>query len=336
MLTLADLRIPIIAAPMAGGSSTPGLAAAVARAGGLGFLAAGYRSPDDVAQQVERIRESGVDLFGVNLFVPDPRGADLEAARAYRRRLEPMAEELGVDLPDPHPDDDGWEAKVEMLLGLDVPAVSFTFGCPPADIVTAFVRRGTLTIATVTSAEEASQAAEAGVGALVVQGPGAGGHRAVFDALADPPSQPLEELVAAVAARIDLPLIPTGGITSAQDVDRWIRRVPAVQLGTAFLDADEAGTHPVIRTALRDPRFTRTVVTRAFSGRWARGLDNDFIDEHSDAAPASYPAVNQVTAPLRGAACAAGDAEKISLWAGTEWKSAPRGPVSSIIEGLLA
>lgn len=335
MFHLSDLESPLIVAPMAGGPSTPALVAAAAAAGGMGFLAAGYKSAALLVEQVEAVRRLGGGVFGVNLFVPDPAPVELDAARRYRDLLRPLAEHYGVALPEPVADDDAWDAKVDALLDLAVPVVSFTFGCPRSDVVRRFRGVGTATVATVTSPEEARGAAAAGVDALAVQGPDAGGHRATFDARAEPPSLPLAELVEGVRAVSGLPVAAAGGIGTAAAVRSWRGRVEAVQLGTAFLDADEAGTSSAHRAALRAPRFTETALTRAFSGRWARGLRNEFIDAHAADAPAAYPAVNQVTAPLRAAAARAGDAEQLSLWAGTGWRDTPSGPTATIMAQLL-
>ncbi|MEL4357602.1 MULTISPECIES: nitronate monooxygenase [unclassified Luteococcus] len=334
MFQLSDLKRPVIVAPMAGGASTPELVSAAAAAGGMGFLAAGYKSVDALTDQISTVRSLGADPFGVNLFVPDPRPADLEAARRYRHQLAPLAEHYGIELPEPRQDDDGWSRKVEALLDLAVPAVSFTFGCPDAEVVRRFRERGTTTIATVTNADEATQAEGVGVDVLALQGPDAGGHRATFDARQDPSGQPLTELFDQVATRASLPTIVAGGITTRQDVSGWLERAAAVQLGTAFLDADEAGTQPAYRQALHETSYTETALTRAFSGRWARGLRNEFIDRYSALAPDAYPAVNQLTGALRGAAGRAGDAQNLSLWAGTGWRSMPSGSTAAIMAGL--
>lgn len=324
MTVFPTLRIPIVAAPMAGGPSTPGLVRAVGEAGGLGLLAAGYRTVDDVAAQVAAVRAGGTDLFGVNLFVPDtdPAASDpatVAAVAAYREALLPLAAELGLaTLPEPSPDDDGWPGKVDLLVDQPVPVVSFTFGLPDPTTVRRLHAVDTCLVGTVTSLTEARAAVAAGMDALVVQGPEAGGHRATFRTSDPAPEQPLEELLARVLAAADLPVLAAGGLASADDVRRVVRDgAVAAQLGTAFLLAPEAGTHPTYRAALTHPGFTRTRRTRAFSGRVARGLENAFIEQFDSLAPASYPAVNQVTGPLRRAAAAAGDAQHLHLWAGT-------------------
>ncbi|MBI4901179.1 MAG: nitronate monooxygenase, partial [Actinobacteria bacterium] len=289
----------------------------------------------DLHAQIVRVRELTGGVFGVNLFLPGGP-VDLDAARTYRDRLGDLAVELGVHLPQPRDDDDAFDAKCSALLDDPVPVVSFTFGRPGPRVVRRFRAAGSYTLATVTSATEAQAAAASGVDALVVQGPEAGGHRATFDQAATPPTQPLGELLRAVRATTDLPLVATGGLGGPEAVATALRIADAVQVGTALLDADEAGTAAAYRRALHDPRFTDTVITRAFSGRWARGLRNAFIETYGPEAPAAYPAVNQLTVPLRRAAAQAGDIEKLSLWAGTSWRSTMAAPAATIIDRLLS
>ena len=321
---------------MAGGVSTPSLAVAVGRAGGLGFLAAGYLSPDTVAAQIAEVRES-VELFGVNLFVPQPV-AEPDRIAAYRRELaETEAERYGVALPDPDLDDtDHWQAKLALLLDDPVPVVSFTFGLPDAETVARFKDQGTYTVATVTSVDEAHQAVNAGVDALCVQGPEAGGHRGIFNPAALPSTTPLLTLLTEIRAAVapELPLIAAGALATPDDVARARAAGAALtQHGTAFLRADEAGTHPLHRAALTDPKFAETVLTRAFSGRWVRTLRNRFTDEHPQA-PAAYPALNQLTRPLRAAAAKQADPDGMGMYAGTNYRRAQAAPAADILATL--
>ena len=332
-----DLRVPLIQAPMAGGISTPSLAAAVGRADGLGFLAAGYLSPDAVAAQIAEVRES-VQLFGVNLFVPQPV-AEPDRIAAYRRELEETeAQRYGaaLALPEPDLDDtDHWQAKLALLLDDPVPVVSFTFGLPDAATVARFKAQGTYTVGTVTSIDEARQAANVGVDALCVQGPEAGGHRGIFDPAATPSTTPLLPLLTEIRAAVaSLPLIAAGALATPHDVTR-ARAAGATltQHGTAFLRADEAATQPLHRAALTDPRFAETVLTRAFSGRWVRTLRNRFTDEHPHA-PAAYPALNQLTRPLRTAAANHADPDGLGMYAGTNYRLAQAAPAAEILATL--
>jgi len=215
-----DLAVPVIAAPMAGGSSTPGLVAAVNAAGGLGFLAAGYRSAGAMTEQIHRTRELTDRPFGVNLFVP-AEPADPVVVAAYRERLLPEAERYGVALPAAiAPDRDDWDAKLAALIADPVPYVSYTFGLPTAEEVAAVRAAGVRQIGTVTTPREARAAAALGLDALTVQGPEAGGHRATHRAEDEPGTVPLLELLTAVRAETALPLIAAGGLMDGADIAR--------------------------------------------------------------------------------------------------------------------
>ena len=335
MFALDRLRVPVVAAPMAGGASTPRLAAAVSDAGGLGFLAAGYASADAVARQMAEVRALTAAPFGVNVFVPEA-AADRDATLAYAARLRPLAERFGVaPLPDPRDDDDGWDAKLALLERDPVAVVSLTFGLPSPDAVARLHAVGTGVWASVASVPDAVAAASLGVDALVVQGKEAGGHRATVRCADAPNDLGTDALLRAVRAVTSVPLVATGGIADAEGVRSALATgATAVQCGTAFLLTPEAGTSAVHRAALRDPGFASTVVTRCFTGRPARGLANRWTDEFPDA-PSAYPLVHQVTRPLRAAAAAAGDAQYVHLWAGTRWRSAMDAPAAQVLRALV-
>jgi nitronate monooxygenase len=320
---------------MAGGPSTPALAAAVSNAGGLGFVAAGYLSADAFAEIITAARALTTAAIGVNIFVPQPSAATPDALERYRGLLVPLAEHYGAEVAAAKPDDDGWQAKLDVVADLAPEVASFTFGCPAAEILGRLRDRGVLTAVTVTSLAEAGVAVAAGADALVVQGPEAGGHRGTFDPVASPGDDPLDALLAAITAAHDVPVIAAGGLAGAADVKRVLDSgAAAAQAGTAFLLADEAGTNGAHRAALTDEHFTETVVTRAFSGRYARGLANDFTRRYDDVAPLGYPEVNQMTGPLRRAAVAAGDPHGTNLWAGTSWRRTRGGSAADIVAAL--
>ena len=328
---LADLlRRPIAVAPMAGGPSTADLVIAAAGAGALGFLAAGYKTPAAMAAEITAVRAATAEAFGVNVFVPGAPCADRGELDRYLGSLR-TAGPLG----DGTWDDDGFDGKVAALLA-DPPAVaSFTFGCPPAEVIRALRDAGSLVAVIVTSPGEAAIAAEAGADALCVQGYEAAAHRGTF-VNDDAPGgdRGLLSLIGEVAAVTGLAQIAAGGIMGPRQVQAVLAAgAVAAQCGTAFLRSPESGAHPRHKAALADPRYTATVVTRAFSGRPARGLVNRFIVEHADAPPA-YPEINNATRPLRAAAAARGDTEQMSLWAGQGYRLAAERPAAEIIERL--
>ncbi|MFV8050384.1 nitronate monooxygenase [Mycobacterium sp. 48b] len=332
---IRGLRRPVVVAPMAGGPSTPELAAAGSNAGGLGFLAAGYLTADGLAERVTAARGLTTGPLGVNLFAPQPSAGTPEQIQAYAAQLAGEAQRYGVALGDPRYDDDAWAAKLDAVFDLRPEVVSFTFGLPSGAEISRLRGAGISTVGTVTTLDEARLAVGRGVDVLAVQGPSAGGHRGTFDPAAAPASQPLEELLAEVLAAVDVPVVAAGGLVSAGDVAGVLAAgAVAVQLGTAFLLADEAGSSPVHRAALQSPEFTETVVTRAFSGRYARGLRNRFIVEHDAQAPLGYPEIHYLTSPVRKASAAAGDPQATNVWAGTGWRQARTGTVAEIMTGL--
>ncbi len=333
---LRDLEVPVLVAPMAGGPSTPELAAAGSEAGGLGFVAAGYLSADAFAERLRAAQSLTTGPIGANLFVPQPSAAVTAEIRSYAQTLAPEAQRYGVSLGDPRFDDDDWAAKLDVLADLRPAVASFTFGLPTVEERRRLTAAGITTVGTVTTVAEARAAAEVGVDVVAAQGPSAGGHRGTFDPAARPATQPLEELLAAIRAAVDLPVVAAGGLMTADDLRR-VREAgaTAAQLGTAFLLADEAGSSPVHRAALQDPRFTETVVTRAFSGRYARGLRNRFIDDYDALAPLGYPEVHYLTSPVRKASVGAGDPGATNVWAGTGFRQARTGTVAEIMGALV-
>jgi nitronate monooxygenase len=322
------LRRRIVVAPMAGGPTTADLVIAAGRAGALAFLAAGYKTPEAMAAEITAVRAATAEPFGVNVFVPGAPYRDAAALAGYLGTL-------GPGLGDASWDDDGFDGKIAALLA-DPPAVtSFTFGCPPPGVIRALQDAGSAVAVTVTSPGEARLAAEAGADAVCVQGYEAGAHRGTFgNDNAPGRDRGLLSLIGEVAAVTGLPQIAAGGIMGPRQVRAVLAAgAAAVQCGTAFLRSPESGAHPLHKAALADPRYTATTVTRAFSGRPARGLVNEFIIEHSDAPPA-YPEINNATRPLRAAAAARGDTERMSLWAGQGYRLAAELPAAEIVDRL--
>jgi nitronate monooxygenase len=333
--SLADLSVRVLGAPMAGGPSTPELAAAVTNGGGLGFLAAGMLSADDLAETILAARRLTSGPLGVNLFVPQQPTAIDEQLATFAAALADEAQHYGVALGESHHSADEWDAKLDVVCDLRPEMVSFTFGAPSEQLCRRLSGVGILQAATVTTVREALFAVRRGVDVLVAQGPDAGGHRATFDALITPPDDSLEELVGALVACFDCPVVAAGGLGTRSDVARISDAgATAVQCGTAFLLADEAGTDPVHRAALSDPQFTQTVVTRAFTGRYARALRNRFIEKHDAEAIFGFPEVAMMTAPVQSAAMKLGDPHGVALWAGAAFRHAKTGSAVDLVREL--
>ena len=333
-MLLDALRVPIVQAPLAGGASTPALTAAVVGAGGFGFVAGGYRTPDALGDDIGAVRALTGEPFGVNLFVP---GAPADPV-GYERYVAGLAQEArrhGVALGEPRFEDDAWEAKLALLEADPVAAVSFTFGCPPGGVVQRLRAAGSEVWVTITDPDEASQAAAAGADALVAQGIEAGGHRASFvdgDGAGD---YGLLALLALLREHMSLPLVASGGIATGRAVAAVLcAGARAAQVGTAFMRCPEAGTSPAHREALATP--TRTRLTRAFTGRQARGIVNRFLREHSTDAPTAYPEIHHVTAPMRAAARATNDPDVLNLWAGQTHELAAELPAAEVVTTMAA
>jgi nitronate monooxygenase len=327
-----QLEYPIVQAPLGGGPSTPSLAAAVAEAGGLGFLAAGYKTVDAVRADVTELRRLTTRPVGLNLFAPPGPVAEPAELDRYAAELGEEAARYGVQPGKPRHDDDSYEEKLSLVVEERVPAVSFTFGCPAREEIERLHDAGAEAWVTVTTPGEAAAAAEAGVDTLVVQGVEAGGHRASFDDRR-PGDFGLLALLQLIREVTKLPLVATGGIATGRGVAAVLAAgASAAQLGTAFMLAPEAGTSPAHREALAGDR--PTALSRAFTGRTARGIENRFMREHGKSAPPGYPDVHHLTAPLRTAARERGDLDGFHLWAGQTYPLAEEIPAREFVRRL--
>jgi nitronate monooxygenase len=330
-------RFPVAVAPMAGGPTTVDLVVAAAQAGAFGFLAGGYKSAPALSAEMAAVRAATDHAFGVNLFVPGQPTAAPESLARYLDSLAPDQAALGTAPGEPCWDDDDYDAKVRAVLEHPPAMVSFTFGAPSAVDLGILRAAGILVAVTVTSPSEAAAAVRLGADCLCLQGCEAGAHRGHFSN-DDRPDQdrPLYALLAAVSRATRVPLIAAGGLHGPDQVSRALAGGATwVQAGTAFLRCPESGAHPLYKDALADPRFTRTGVTRAYSGRRARGLVNRFMEVHHGAPPA-YPEINNATRPLRAAAAAAGDPGGMSLYAGTGFALARPDPVAEVVQRLVS
>jgi nitronate monooxygenase len=328
---------PIVQAPMGGGPSTPALAAAVSGAGGLGFLAAGYKTIEALRGDLDELRRlvaPGIS-FGINLFAPPGHGAGAADVAAYAETLRAEAVRSHADLGEPRWDDDHYAGKLELVCAEHVPVVSFTFGCPSLEDVGRLQDGGAAVWVTVTTVDEAHAAHAAGVDGLIVQGVEAGGHRGAFDDTR-PGDLGLLALLQLVRGAVGdaTPLVATGGIATGRGVAAVLAAgAAAAQLGTAFMLCPEAATAPAHRSAISDAHAS-TALTRAFTGRAARGIINRFQRDHSETAPSAYPEVHHLTAPIRAAARQRGDADGFNLWAGQAHPLAQAIPAAELVVQL--
>lgn len=343
-------RRPLVLAPMAGGPSTPELCAAVGEAGGLGFLAGGYLAPEALGAAVDAVEGLTGAPYGVNVFVPEGNGrpgagtgAGIEAGTgtdaasgtkfatetesatpveaayaAYRERL--IAEEAyapEVFPPEPRWSADHYEEKLELILRSSASCVSFTFGHPDAATIRRLQEAGKAVVLYATSRPGIHAIAASGADVVGIQGVAAGGHRASVAGVDDDSSEDAAALTAYARGITDRPIVAGGGVAGADDVARLLRAgARAAQVGTLFLTAREAGTKATHRRALLELTGRETMLTRAFSGREARTIRNGFARRHSAEAPRLYPQIHYLTAGMRAEADAAGDPERLNLWAG--------------------
>jgi nitronate monooxygenase len=307
--------------------------AAACEAGAFGFLASGYLAPAALEEQLTELRSLTRRPFGVNLFTPAPRPADPATYAPYVDEIGRWAGERGLPVGEPRFDDDGFGEKLALLARDPAPVVSFTFGMPGADAIGHLHEAGSEVWVTVTTPSEAEIALAGGADALVLQGIEAGGHRGSFqdgDAAAYSTLSLLQLLHGA-----SRPLVATGGLMSGSGIAAVLAAgARAAQLGTAFLLCPEAGTSAPHRDALRRGDAP-TKVTRAYTGRAARGIVNEFMTEHDPAAVSAYPEIHHVTQPLRRDARARGDASVINLWAGEAYALARELPAGELV-GVLA
>lgn len=334
---------PIVQGPFGGGLSSVRLAAAVSNLGGLGSFGAHMLAPDDIQRVTSELRAATARPFAVNLWVSDhdAGGLDLDEATLdrYWPLFEPWFRELGVARPDKlqrgHPP---FDAQVEALLEAAPPVFSFVFGVPPAAVLEACRRRHIVTIGTATSIAEAQLLDAAGIDLIVATGAEAGGHRPSFLAPAEESLMGTFALVQLVAPRVSAPVIAAGGIADSRGLRAaFTLGAQAVQVGTAFLACEESGTTDLHRAALFSERSHRTVLTRAFTGRLARGLANRWTQElepRSRELP-PFPITSWFVAQLRAAALATGRDDLISLWSGQIAPNLQHRTAAALMRALL-
>ena len=342
MFSFSDLDMLLVAAPMAGGPSTPELAAAVSEAGGLGFLAGGYLSAEALTRQIQQTRALTSRAFGVNLFMPItdvqiPADARAQLAR-FASALQPVADDLKSEPGKPQATTEsearGFAELVDVVIDQRIAVVTFTFGCPSTELIQRLQEHGSLVGVTVIRPEDALAAEQAGADFLCVQGPAAGGHQSTFAVADELNMLPLPRLLEEVRRVCTVPLVAAGGVRTAEQVrDLLTSGAVAVQVGTPLLLADEAGTSEAHRNLLQTP-IRETVMTRAFTGRYARAIQNSWVERYHDTAPALYPGVHEVTAPLRRTAALGANTEWIHAWAGEPYAGLRGGPAAEILRGL--
>jgi len=340
LLDLCRIEHPILLAPMAGGPSTPELVAAVSEAGGLGSIGGGYLTPPALRDAIRRTRALTSRPFAVNLFAMDPTPAPPaeETARAASF-VGPFRAELGLP-PVPSPAAlPAFRDQLAVVLDEAVPVFSFTFGNLAPEDVAALARKGAVVMGTATTVAEARAVAAAGCHAVIAQGSEAGAHRGTFAGPVERALVGTVALVPRVADAVKVPVIAAGGIMDGRGIAAALALgASGAALGTAFLACPESGASRPYKEAVLAARGDGdpTVLTRAFSGKLARGIANRFTEAGAGAPILPYPHQNALTSELRQAAAKAGRPELLSLWAGQAVALATARPARQLVLDLVA
>ena len=332
--TIFEIPTPMIQAPMAGVTS-PKFVAACAEAGILGSIGAGYLDGEQTKSFIQEVKQLTKKPFAVNLFVQEEPRIDIDVLQKARMALQPFYDELGLSSVQSVMSKEVFEGQVQAVLDENVAICSFTFGIPSVDVIQRLKDNDVYVIGTATTLEEAKRVEQAGMHAVVLQGGEAGGHRGSFTE----PMQfiHLHDLLQQVIGQISIPIIAAGGIVTKEAVEQALAiGAQAVQIGTALLVADECEISPLYKNAVLQSQAQQTTVTRAFSGKPARGLANAFTERMKDAVVAPYPLQNDLTTAIRKESAKQGNAEYLSMWMGeNSYLVKQTGSVKSIVEKLL-
>ncbi len=339
ILRALGVEHPIIQAPMAGGPGTAELVAAVSNAGGLGSVGAAYLTPDQIEEAIRRVRSLTSKPFSVNLFAggyemetkPDP-GPMLALLAEIHERYGLAMPTVPVVRPNP------FAEQLEAVLEARPAAFSFTFGMPASSAISRLRSRGIAIFGTATTSEEGHMLQEAHIDGIVAQGAEAGAHRGTFSGSFEAAMIPTLQLVQTIAGLTTVPVFASGGMMDGSDIAKAMAAgASGVQLGTAFLTCPESGAPEAHKRAILTARKDTTVITRAFSGRPARGLSNAFIEKLDDKQDAilPFPLQNTLTRAMRTAAAQRGDAGYLSLWAGTGVVRARSVPAAELVATLV-
>jgi nitronate monooxygenase len=331
---------PVFQAPMAGGGDTPALVSAVSEAGALGFIGAAYLSPDNIIEAGRAVRARTQKPFGVNLFAPVPAPPEIDRVQEAIDTVAPFFAAMGLPLPRrPSLPAHSFQDQFAAALDTGASVFSFTFGSLPPDMVAEARDRRLVVAGTATTVDEAVALEKAGVDAVVLQGSEAGGHRGTFAAPFEAGLVGTIALVPQAADAVSIPVVASGGIMDGRGIAAALALgASAVQMGSAFLMCDESGIGDAYRLAVLQAREDQTRVTRAFSGRPARGIANRFMDA-VDASPDAilpFPYQNALTRPLRTAGAQQGRADVLSLWAGQGLRLARRQRAADLVARLAA
>jgi len=331
------IELPIVQAPMAGGSTTPELVAAVSNAGALGSYPAGYAQPAEIAGAIAAIRERTDRPFSANVFAPlaaDPPG-DLQP---MIEAMKPLYAELGLAPPStPGRPPMALDEQVAVLLEERVPIVSFTFGVLPDAMVASLKARGVYLLGTATTVDEAIELERRGIDAVIAQGSEAGGHRGSFATSSPGGLIGTMALVPQIASAVGVPVIAAGGIMDGRGiVAARALGASAAQLGTAFLACDECGMPRHVKDALLAATENDTAVTDVMTGRHGRAVRNRLMEllEGAGIRPLEFAWQSALLGGLRRAAVEQGRADLLPLFAGQGLRLLRTGSATDLVRDL--
>lgn len=333
MTTGYTLQHKIIQAPMAG-ITTPKFVEACCEAGMLGSIGAGYLNGEETLMFIQQVKHLTMKPFSVNLFVPEESRIDNMIIQKACQELQPFYEKLGISNTPPVMPAEVFLDQIQAIIDEEVKIVSFTFGIPDVQIINKLKEQGIYLIGTATTVEEVAAVEKAGLDAVVIQGREAGGHRGSF-------TEPLQlittsKLLADVRELISIPLIAAGGIMTAEHVREMLRQgATSVQVGTVLLTAFECESSRIHKEAILNSGEHATTLTKAFTGKYARGLRNRFTEQLKEATTAPYPVQHYLTQPIRKESARQNNREYMSLWMGGNSYLAKEASVKEIIETLL-
>ncbi len=341
LLRRLGISHPIIQAPMAGGATTAALVAAASEAGALGSLAAALLAPEAIREAIRGVRSLTRCPFSVNLFAlrDSPASPSPEELARANAALQPFRDELGLAPPGQLAPPPRFEEQLAVVLEERVPVFSFTLGVLSAEEVRRLHDAGVFVIGTATTVKEAKALEASGVDAVVAQGSEAGGHRGTFDGPAEHALVGTLALVPQIADQVPVPVIAAGGIMDGRGlVAALALGASAAQMGTAFLASAESGAHRLHKEALlARAEEDRTALTRAFSGRLARGFRNRFMVEvEQRGAILPYPLQSALTQDIRLASARAGRADLAQFWAGQGAPLATGRTAREIVDDLVS
>lgn len=334
---LSQIKYPIVLAPMLG-VVTPQMVAAVSNAGGLGGLPLGGQPVEVANRLIEETKRLTNQIFAVNLFAHEQ--PDLtrngEVIKQMQRFIADIYLKKGWGIvPEPEYKFNTYHDLIDVIIQTEIKVVSFTFGILDEENISKLKSHGIGLIGTATCVEEAIIIEKAGADMVVAQGIEAGGHRGTF-IKGHLPQVGLIPLVQQIAESVEIPVIAAGGIHDTDSMKAAFDcGASAVQIGSHFIQADESLATDEQKRILRNSSDISTTLTKGFSGKWARGIRNDFTERVESLDIPDYPIQNLLTRNMRTKAREHGDYEYMSLWAGQNARYGKAATTKEIMNQLI-